>query len=91
MARDNQPQPTDPLVRTSRSPRYVFLVCAAATLVSAVIGLGLLVLLPAVVLVVTAMVLQSRGRDPRTWFAASTGVAAGGLLYMVYIVVVGQS
>ena len=84
-------QPTEPPVRTVRSPRFVFLVCVVATLVSAVIGLGLLVLVPAVVLVVTAMVLQARGRDARTWFAASTGVAAGGLLFMVYIAVVGQS
>jgi uncharacterized membrane protein len=69
----------------------VFLICAVATLVSAVIGLGLLVLIPAVALVVTAMVLHARGADARTWFASGTGVVAGSLLYMVYIAVIGQS
>ena len=39
---------------------------------------------------VTAMVLQARGKNPATWFAASTGVAAGTLIYLVIVLITGQ-
>ena len=84
-------EPVDAPVRRTRSPKFVFLICLVAALVSAIWVLGILTIAAAVILVVIAMVLQARGKNPATWFAASTGVAAGGLLYMVYIVVVGQS
>ena len=82
--------PTDAPVRRTRSPRFVFLVCLVAALVSAIWVLGILTIVAAVVLVVTAMVLQARGRNPATWFAASTGVAAGTLIYLVIVLVTGQ-
>ncbi len=81
--------PTPP-VRTTRSPRFVFLICLAAALVSAIWVLGILTIVAAVVLVVTAMVLQARGKNPATWFAASTGVAAGTLIYLVIVLLTGQ-
>jgi hypothetical protein len=68
----------------------VFLVCLVAALLSAFFVLGLLTLVAAVVLVVTAMVLQGRGKDPARWYAAGTGVAAGTLLYLVAILVLGR-
>ncbi|MEZ0447296.1 hypothetical protein [Cellulomonas sp. ICMP 17802] len=90
MATDPQDSPTDPPVRTRRSPRFVFLVCLVAALLSAFFVLGLLTLVAAVVLVVTAMVLQARGKNPALWFAASTGVAAGTLIYLVAILIIGR-
>ena len=41
-------------------------------------------------LVVVAMVLQARGKDPATWFAASTGTAAGTLVYLLIVLITGQ-
>jgi paraquat-inducible protein B len=82
--------PTDAPVRRTRSPRFVFLICLAAALVSAIWVLGILTIAAAVVLVVTAMVLQARGKNPATWFAASTGVAAGTLIYLVIVLITGQ-
>lgn len=82
--------PTDAPVRRTRSPRFVFLICLVAALVSAIWVLGILTIVAAVVLVVTAMVLQARGKNPATWFAASTGVAAGTLVYLVIVLVTGQ-
>jgi hypothetical protein len=79
-----------PSVRTTRSPRFVFLICLVAALVSAIWVLGILTIVAAVVLVVTAMVLQARGKNPATWFAASTGVAAGTLIYLVIVLITGQ-
>ena len=83
-------QPTDAPVRRMRSPRFVFLICLVAALVSAIWVLGILVIVAAVALVVTAMVLQARGKNPATWFAASTGVAAGTLIYLVAVLIIGQ-
>ena len=83
-------QPTDAPVRRTRSPRFVFLICLVAALVSAIWVLGILTIVAAVVLVVTAMVLQARGKNPATWFAASTGVAAGTLIYLVIVLITGQ-
>ena len=68
----------------------MFLICLAAALVSAIWVLGILTIVAAVVLVVTAMVLQARGKNPATWFAASTGVAAGTLIYLVIVLITGQ-
>lgn len=82
--------PTDAPVRRSRSPRFVFLVCLVAALVSAIWVLGILTIAAAVILVVTAMVVQARGKNPATWFAASTGVAAGTLVYLLIVLVTGQ-
>ena len=82
--------PTDAPVRRTRSPRFIFLICLVAALVSAIWVLGILTIVAAVVLVVTAMVLQARGKNPATWFAASTGVAAGTLIYLVIVLVTGQ-
>jgi hypothetical protein len=82
--------PAEPTTRRTRSPRFVFLVCLVATLVSAFTVLGIYTIAVAVALVVTAMVLQARGKDPATWFAASTGVAAGTLVYLVVIFVAGR-
>ncbi len=79
-----------PATRTSRSPKFVFLICLVAALVSAIWVLGILTIVAAVVLVVTAMVLQARGKNPATWFAASTGVAAGTLIYLVIVLITGQ-
>jgi 4-hydroxybenzoate polyprenyltransferase len=79
-----------PAARTTRSPKFVFLICLVAALVSAIWVLGILTIVAAVVLVVTAMVLQARGKNPATWFAASTGVAAGTLIYLVIVLVTGQ-
>ena len=90
MARDPQPQPTEPPVRVTRSPRFVFAICLVAAFLSAFLVLGLLTLVAAVVLVVTAMALQARGKNPATWFAASTGVAAGTLIYLLIVLVTGQ-
>jgi hypothetical protein len=90
MARDPQPRPTEPPVRVAKSPRFVFVVCLLAALLSAFLVLGLLTLVAAVVLVVTAMVLQARGRNPARWFAAGTGVAAGTLVYLVAVLIIGQ-
>ena len=36
------------------------------------------------------MVLQARGKNPATWFAASTGVAAGTLIYLLIVLITGQ-
>lgn len=83
-------QSSEPPVRTVRSPRYVFLICLVAALVSSIWVLGFLTVVAAVVLVVTAMVLQARGKNPATWFAAGTGVAAGTLVYLVVVLVTGQ-
>ncbi|GEK22806.1 hypothetical protein [Cellulomonas xylanilytica] len=83
-------QPTDAPVRRMRSPRFVFLICLVAALVSAIWVLGILVIVAAVALVVTAMVLQARGKNPATWFAASTGVAAGTLVYLLIVLITGQ-
>ncbi|WP_315094991.1 hypothetical protein [uncultured Cellulomonas sp.] len=83
-------QSTEPPVRATRSPRFVFLVCLVAALLSAVLVLGILTIIAAVVLVIIAMVLQARGRNPATWFAAGTGVAAGTLLYLLVVLVQGQ-
>jgi hypothetical protein len=83
--------PTDPPVRRTRSPRFVFLICLVAALASAIGVLGILTIVAAVILVVTAMVLQARGRNAATWFAASTGVAAGTLVYMLLGVLLGQA
>ena len=82
--------PPDAPVRRSRSPRFVFLVCLVAALVSAIWVLGILVIVAAVALVVTAMVLQARGKNPATWFAESTGVAAGTLVYLLIVLITGQ-
>ena len=82
--------PTDAPVRRTRSPRFVFLICLVAALVSAIWVLGILTIAAAVILVVTAMVLQARGKNPATWFAASTGVAAGTLIYLVIVLITGQ-
>ena len=68
----------------------MFLICLVAALVSAIWVLGILTIVAAVVLVVTAMVLQARGKNPATWFAASTGVAAGTLIYLVIVLITGQ-
>jgi hypothetical protein len=68
----------------------VFLICLVAALVSAIWVLGILTLVAAVVLVVIAMVLQARGKNPALWFAASTGVAAGCLIYLLIVLVTGQ-
>lgn len=68
----------------------MFLICLVAALVSAVWVLGILTLVAAVVLVVTAMVLQARGKNPALWFAASTGVAAGTLIYLLIVLITGQ-
>ena len=83
-------EPTDAAVRRMRSPRFVFLICLVAALVSAIWVLGILTIAAAVILVVTAMVLQARGKNPATWFAASTGVAAGTLIYLVIVLITGQ-
>ena len=83
-------QPTDAPGRRTRSPRFVFLICLVAALVSAIWVLGILTIAAAVILVVTAMVLQARGKNPATWFAASTGVAAGTLIYLVIVLITGQ-
>jgi hypothetical protein len=90
MATDPQTQPTEPPVRRTRSPRFVFVLCLIAALVSSFVLQNLLALVVAVVLVVTAMVLQARGKNPATWFAAGTGVAAGTLVFLVAILVIGQ-
>jgi hypothetical protein len=82
--------PADAPVRRTRSPRFVFLVCLAAALVSGIWVLGILTIIAAVVLVVIAMVRQARGKDPATWFAAGTGVAAGTLLYLLIVLITGQ-
>lgn len=87
MATDPKPQPT---ARVTKSPRFVFVVCLVAALLSAALVLGLLTLVAAVVLVVTAMVLQARGKNPALWFAASTGVAAGTLIYLIAVLIIGQ-
>lgn len=87
MATDPATQPSE---RRGRSPRFVFLACLAAALVSSFVLQNLVALLVAVVLVVTAMVLQLRGRNPATWFAAGTGVAAGALIYLIVIQLVGR-
>ena len=68
----------------------MFLICLVAALVAAIWVLGILVIVAAVVLVVTAMVLQARGKNPATWFAASTGVAAGTLIYLLIVLITGQ-
>ncbi len=68
----------------------MFLICLAAALVSAIWVLGILTIVAAVVLVVTAMVLQARGKNPAIWFAASTGVAAGTLIYLLIVLITGQ-
>ena len=68
----------------------MFLICLVAALVSAIWVLGILTIAAAVMLVVTAMVLQARGKNPATWFAASTGVAAGTLIYLVIVLITGQ-
>ena len=82
--------PADAPVRRTRSPRFVFLICLAAALVSGIWVLGILTIIAAVVLVVVAMVRQARGKDPATWFAAGTGVAAGTLLYLLIVLITGQ-
>jgi len=82
--------PADAPVRRTRSPRFVFLICLAAALVSGIWVLGILTIIAAVVLVVIAMVRQARGKDPATWFAAGTGVAAGTLLYLLIVLITGQ-
>jgi hypothetical protein len=82
--------PAEPPARTTRSPRFVFLICLVAALVSAIWVLGIHTLVAAVVLVVIAMVLQARGKNPALWFAASTGVAAGCLIYLLIVLVTGQ-
>ena len=82
--------PADAPVRRTRSPRFIFLICLVAALVSAIWVLGLLTIVAAVALVVTAMVRQSRGKDPATWFAASTGTAAGTLVYLLIVLITGQ-
>lgn len=68
----------------------MFLICLVAALVSAIWVLGILTIVAAVVLVVTAMVLQARGKNPALWFAASTGVAAGTLVYLLIVLITGQ-
>ena len=68
----------------------MFLICLVASLLSAILVLGFLTVIAAVVLVVVAMVLQARGKNPATWFAAGTGVAAGTLLYLLVVLVQGQ-
>jgi len=83
-------EPVDAPVRRTRSPKFVFLICLVAALVSAIWVLGILTIAAAVILVVTAMVLQARGKNPATWFAASTGVAAGTLIYLVIVLITGQ-
>lgn len=83
-------QPAEPAERTGKSPRFVFLICLAAALVSAIWVLGLLTIVAAVALVVTAMVRQSRGKDPATLFAAGSGVAAGTLVYLLIVLITGQ-
>ena len=37
-----------------------------------------------------AMVRKARGQDPSTWFAASTGTAAGTLIYLLIVLITGQ-
>ena len=83
-------EPVDAPVRRTRSPKFVFLICLVAALVSAIWVLGILTIAAAVILVVTAMVLQARGKNPATWFAASTGVAAGTLIYLLIVLITGQ-
>ena len=83
-------EPVDAPVRRTRSPKFVFLICLVAALVSAIWVLGILTIAAAVILVVIAMVLQARGKNPATWFAASTGVAAGTLIYLVIVLITGQ-
>lgn len=68
----------------------MFLICLVAALVSAIWVLGILTIVAAVVLVVTAMVMQARGKNPALWFAASTGVAAGTLVYLLIVLITGQ-
>lgn len=68
----------------------MFLICLVAALVSAIWVLGILTIAAAVILVVIAMVLQARGKNPATWFAASTGVAAGTLIYLLIVLITGQ-
>jgi 4-hydroxybenzoate polyprenyltransferase len=75
--------------RRVRSPRFVFVVCLVGALVSAIV-LGLFTLVAAAVLVVTAMVFQARGKDPARWFAASLGVAAGALIWLVAAKLIGS-
>ncbi|WP_456789116.1 hypothetical protein [Cellulomonas sp. P5_C5] len=82
--------PADAPVRRTRSPRFIFLICLVAALVSAIWVLGILVIVAAVALVVVAMVRQARGKDPATWFAASTGTAAGTLVYLLIVLITGQ-
>ena len=83
-------EPVDAPVHRTRSPKFVFLICLVAALVSAIWVLGILTIAAAVILVVTAMVLQARGKNPATWFAASTGVAAGTLIYLLIVLITGQ-
>ena len=83
-------EPADAPVRRTRSPKFVFLICLVAALVSAIWVLGILTIVAAVILVVIAMVLQARGKDPATWFAAGTGVAAGTLIYLAIVLITGQ-
>ncbi|KQT01360.1 hypothetical protein [Cellulomonas sp. Leaf395] len=83
-------EPVDAPVRRTRSPKFVFLICLVAALVSAIWVLGILTIAAAVILVVIAMVLQARGKNPATWFAASTGVAAGTLIYLLIVLITGQ-
>ncbi|KQR10505.1 hypothetical protein [Cellulomonas sp. Leaf334] len=82
--------PTDAPVRRTRSPRFVFLICLVAALVSGIWVLGILTIVAAVVLVVVAMVFQARGKDPATWYAAGTGVAAGTLIYLLIVLITGE-
>jgi len=90
MATDPHENTTEPPVRQARSPRSVFLICLVAALASSFLLQNLLALVVAVVLVVTAMVLQARGKNPATWFAAGSGVAAGTLIFLVAIFIIGQ-
>ncbi|MET0787744.1 MAG: hypothetical protein ABWY33_00760 [Cellulomonas sp.] len=90
MATDPRDSTTEPDGRRARSPRFVFLICLVAALASSFLLQNLLTLVVAVVLVVTAMVLQARGKNPATWFAAGSGVAAGTLIFLVAIFILGQ-
>jgi len=81
---------TEPTQRRVRSPRFVFLVCLAAAIVSSLVLQNPFTLAVAVALVVTAIVLQARGKNPAAWFAAGTGVAAGTLVYLLAVQLIGR-